>query len=341
MASAAKTYLCRKHDPNRAVSLFKAIDDTSLSASHRAAPCRCLLLLRRRVPPREGSRRLPLRRAELGRGRPQRPPLPIWRRLPVVDSWGARPAHTLNAALCNGDARRSRLPRRLRRRAELHERAESRPAPAPDDADKLGGDGGGPVVGAAGSLCRTGGRSERRRQPRRAGDSGPGEPRRRAAPRVGRRSRGTAAAASRDSRPRRAWDGGRGERGRRALRRAGAGGGGEQRRRATPSGGQGCGARGPVVAASGERRAAPRGGRRPRRAEAAGRTAWGTTAASGGLQPRRAEVAGYAERRMAVAASASSSCSRAPSVPGCRVGMEEMGCVGPTIGQPNGVAKFG
>nr|BAD23253.1 hypothetical protein [Oryza sativa Japonica Group]BAD23347.1 hypothetical protein [Oryza sativa Japonica Group] len=110
------------------------------------------------------------------------------------------------------------------------------------------------------------------------------------------------------------------------------------------------------------RAAAPRGGRRPRRAEAARGAARG-----GGRHRNRAETGGRVERRRRVAPprgggerrrlaghavaiegrrSPCSSSVRAPPVPlpGCPCGdgaMEEFGCVGPTIGQPNRVAKFG
>nr|BAD23132.1 hypothetical protein [Oryza sativa Japonica Group] len=92
------------------------------------------------------------------------------------------------------------------------------------------------------------------------------------------------------------------------------------------------------------RRATLRGGWRPRRAKDGSRAEWRRRATlREGWQRQRAEDGGRGELRLAAAMLKLLPMPppRAPSVPGCHVGMEEMGCVGPTIGHPNRVAKFG
>jgi hypothetical protein len=58
-------------------------------------------------------------------------------------------------------------------------------------------------------------------------------------------------------------------------------------------------------------------------------------------RPRQAEDGSRGERRPAAAVLEFLPMPRRAPVLGCRVGMRKMGSVGPTIGQPNKVTKFG
>lgn len=97
-----------------------------------------------------------------------------------------------------------------------------------------------------------------------------------------------------------------------------------ERRRRCRASPRGDGERRPAEAGERRRQVAPRGGRRPRRAEAAGSAAW---RAATGLVWRRAEASG---RRALPRAGA----PRVPLRRRRRVGMEEVGSMGPIIGHP-------